>query len=175
MVSWRKSAAKAKLYDDLIKGVIPVQSGPGDPGPKELYETRYQHDPAFQDDNSGDAGKFSSRLRALRKQIATKYDRSKVDSDALANDRLIFPEQVHNDAGRGYPKWGGSGAKALLKVDVDAGLHLMMKPSELRMTRQEYQAYPPPVFRDHIYQELKSRKKNAKKKKLTMRMQTRAP
>jgi len=156
------------MYKDIIEGRVALARGPADPGPKELFETRYQHRPEFQVENHGDPGMFSSRLRALRKQITDKHERAIVDSNALANDRLLFPEVPDNDAGRGYPKWGGSMAKSLLKADIDAGIHSTMTPAELRDTRPEYKQFPPKVFRNHIYQDLKSRKKHVKKKKAKM-------
>jgi hypothetical protein len=128
----------------------------------------YKNLPAFQIEDHGNPGKFGSRLCALRKQFINKHDRAIVDSQALDNDRQLFPEVLGNDAGRGYPKWGPSQAKQLLKADVGAGLHKTMTPMELHLSRPEYQEFPLKVFRNHIYQEIKSRKKHPKTKKLSM-------
>jgi hypothetical protein len=165
MAKWKKSAAKAMLYKDILEGRLPLMRQNGDPTYETILATSYAHLPAFQEGNHGDPGKFGSRLRSLRKQIASKHDRATVDSNALANDRLLFPEVPEDDGGWGYQRWGGSVAQALLKADVDAGLHKQMLPADLFNTRPEYQQYPPKVFRNHIYQEVKSRKKHVKKKK----------
>lgn len=61
-----------------------------------------------------------------------------------------------NDS-RGYPRWDGSSAQRLLKLDVTAGAHMIMKPQVLQSTRDEYKPFPLKVFIDHIYQEKKSR------------------
>jgi hypothetical protein len=165
---WKHSAAKALLYKDILEGRLPMIRQNGDPTYDILLATSYAHLPAFQVEDHGAPGKFGNRLRSLRKQITDKHDRAQVDSDALDNDRQLFPKVFGNDAGRGYPKWGPSLAKQLLKADVDAGLHETMKPADLQQSRPEYQPFPPKVFRNHIYQEIKSRKKHPKTKKLSM-------
>ena len=60
-----------------------------------------------------------------------------------------------------YPHWDGSAAQGLLKVDVDEGRHINMRPQELRKTRVEYASFPVDVFRKHIHQEVRSRKDKA--------------
>jgi hypothetical protein len=165
---WKHSDAKAILYQDLKEGRLPAVRGPGDPGPKQLFESTYQHLPAFQLENHGNPDMFGGRLRSLRKQFIGKHDRAALDSDALENDRELFPENFANDAGRGYPKWGPSAAKELLKTDIDDGLHKTMTPMQLHQSCPEYEEFPLHVFRNHIYQDVKGRKKHPKVKKVRM-------
>jgi hypothetical protein len=63
-------------------------------------------------------------------------------------------------------------AEAQLKKDMDKGIHLKMKPAQMRASNTEYQKYPAKVFSDHIHQEVRARKfqtflhdKNEEKKK----------
>jgi hypothetical protein len=45
-----------------------------------------------------------------------------------------------------------------LKEDVDAGMTSNYEPKVLHHMRPEYQAFPLAVFRDHVYQEQRSRR-----------------
>jgi hypothetical protein len=57
--------------------------------------------------------------------------------------------------------WAGSAAESFLDEDIDAGLHELMPPGELRLTRNEYMVYPPKVFSKRIDQTLQTRKFHA--------------
>ena len=46
-------------------------------------------------------------------------------------------------------------------MDLDEGAHLLLKPSDLYETREEYQAFKLKVFRKHLYQEQDTRSKRA--------------
>jgi len=78
------------------------------------------------------------------------------DEAALFNDRQLHPVdpvQAH----RGYPRWAGSEAQRLLKVDIDNRVHETMQTRHFYQTRPEYQQSPLKVFRNHIQQERRSR------------------
>ncbi len=57
-----------------------------------------------------------------------------------------------------YPEWEGSEAQSWLKKDMKAGKHDTLQPMELWETRDAYQLFPLEVFRDHIYQEIRTGK-----------------
>ena len=57
-----------------------------------------------------------------------------------------------------YPEWEGSDAQKLLKKDMEDGRHETMQPMELWETRDTYLLFPLDVFRDHIYQEIRTNK-----------------
>jgi hypothetical protein len=57
--------------------------------------------------------------------------------------------------------WHKSEANELLKKDIDADKHLLMKPALLHRTRKEYEEFTLEVFRKRIYQEVDSRSKRA--------------
>jgi hypothetical protein len=101
-----------------------------------------------------DRRKFSSRLGALRKQIKLDTGATASDEAAYAHDRALRPAPSHNY--RGEPRWEGSIAQELLKLDVAANKQTTMKPKEFYESRLEYtQHYSLKTIREHIYQEVK--------------------
>jgi hypothetical protein len=145
---WKNSKAKKLLTQDLISGEIPLDSD--DMQPMIVYHQR----PEFID---FEYTRFRDRLRELRNQIIEKTARAASDSAAHARDRQIYPKPTHNH--RGEPRWEGSEAERLLRVDMDENKHKNMKPMELYNTREEYyDNYKLVVFRKHIDQEERCRK-----------------
>jgi hypothetical protein len=70
----------------------------------------------------------------------------------------LRPSPVAATTPQGYPRWDGSDAQRLLRHDIDKKRNEEYTPSQLRDKRPEYQAFPLKVFRDHIQQELRSRR-----------------
>jgi len=99
---------------------------------------------------------ISSQMFRRRRMIAI-VSRKRA---ALAHD-LLLPPRAATDPRGSYPRWDGSKAQRLLKLDIDSGEHKKMKPEKLHATRTEYQDFPLKVFRDHINQETKSRREKA--------------
>jgi hypothetical protein len=159
---WKNSKAKAVLYTDIVEGRVPVEPDDSALKPKELWD-QYKNLPEFQINDYNDHTKFSNRLRSLRTQIKEQYERADADFRAFVHDRQIFPEPEF-DYIRGYPHWNKSRAKKLLIRDIDIGKHKRVRPIKLYYTRPEYQEFPLKVFRDHIYQEVRKKKKRSKKK-----------
>lgn len=161
---WKNSKAKAKLYEDIVEGRVPVEPTGNDLKPKQLFEQRYQHLPEFQLEDYSDLKLFGSRLRGLRKAISLQYERAETDRLAFYNDRRIHPQPTFNDM-RGYPSWNGHAAQRRLRHDIEMGKHKRMSPIQLWQTQPIiYQVFPLKVFRNHIYSELRRRKKRSKKK-----------
>ena len=75
------------------------------------------------------------------------------DEAALAHD-LALGIRKNN---KPYPRWQGSEAEGLLKLDIDNGLNQIMRPKALRASRPQYLQFPLDVFRNHIYQETRAR------------------
>jgi hypothetical protein len=69
----------------------------------------------------------------------------------VKHDLELFPPS--KDDARGYPRWDGSSAQALLQEDMSAGKHKEMTAKKLQNTRQEYKKFPLKVFSDHVEQE----------------------
>ena len=99
---------------------------------------------------------FRSNLRSLRKKVGEKRQRAIEEEAALDHDRNLFPMSAYNQGGQ--PRWEGSNAEGLLKLDMNQGLHSILTPRELWGSRVEYQLFTRKVFRKHIYQEDRSRK-----------------
>ena len=159
---WKTSEAKALLREDIISKRVPASMGA-----KEVYAMRAEYK-EFPIKN------FPTNLKNLRKAIADNFARMQVDCEAYGHDRAILKTLATADP-TNHP-WHKSEAKKLLKQDIDEGKHLQMKPSELRGTRKEYEAFGLEVFRKHIHQDVDSRskrsfrfaKKNKKKSRATV-------
>ena len=126
----------------------------------EIYEL-YRDLPAFVSIKNGP--KLSARIARLRTRVIDRNERAARDANALAHDLPLFPRPTHNH--RKEPRWQGSKAQSSLHVDIDAGLHRTMEPRDLYKTRPEYQQFLLKTFRDHIYQEVRTRKLGAFVKK----------
>lgn len=157
-IEWKKSKAKKLLFVDLSDGTIPLDAK--DMPPQTVYLQR----PEFSEIQYE---RFRTNLNDMRKNIRAKKTHAASDSVALAHDRAIHPKKPLNH--RGEPRWEGSEAERLLKVDIDNGMNEGQTPSELWKSREEYQYYPLTVFRKHVHQEVKLRKfiahRRAKKQK----------
>ena len=144
---WRYSEARALLEKDLVDGTIPIDSDLMEP------QVVYGQRPEFSD---FPYKKFRDNLSAARRRHRDAKNRSATDAAALAHDRGIYPKKATNH--RGEPRWDGSQAQALLKIDVHEGKNRTMAPNALRDSRAEYQEFPLDVFRGHIHQEWKRQK-----------------
>jgi hypothetical protein len=141
------TVARDLLKKDLKEGRISSDL----PSAKEVYEMRSEY-------KAVPWQRFRDNLRNLRKKFVELKDRAKTDSAAVANDRNLFPVDEGQNVGFAYPRFGGSEAERLLKLDVSNGEHKKMKPKELKLTRPEYEPFPPCVFAKHIHQELRERR-----------------
>jgi hypothetical protein len=107
---------------------------------------RYTKTQKHQRDNGGRHDRLKETLQGLK-------DRADKDEAAFLHDEALNL-RVNN---KPYPRWGGTIAEDLLKIDIDAGKHETMKPRELQATRPEYSLYPLKEFRDHVQQERRGR------------------
>jgi hypothetical protein len=143
----RSSKAKSLLTEDLVNDTIPLSNDEMDA--YDVYLSRVEFTEfAFEN--------FRSNLRTLRKKIGEKRLLALEEAEALEHDRNLFPLSEFDQ--RGQPRWEGSDAERLLKLDMDEGYHSILKPRELWGSRGEYQVFTRKVFRKHIYQEDRSRK-----------------
>jgi hypothetical protein len=143
--SWE--TAKALLQQDIFSGMLQPTMRP-----KEVYSMRVEY-------KEVEYKKFRANLNSLRKACEKLSARAMVDSAAVAHDWEVHPIQK-NVLGV-YPRWDGSEAQRLLKIDVQNGKNNAMAPCKLRMTREEYNSYPVDVFRKHIHQEVRSHRVTA--------------
>lgn len=137
--------AKELLKEDIISGyALPSM------GPEEVAELRWEYERVpFKN--------FKVNLNRLRKDLDNKSDLATNDDFAVAHDRRLHPVSI-NPPGFSYPRWNGSEAERLLKIEVDNGSHARMPPRALHKTEGAYQCFPIGIFRNHIYQEVRSRR-----------------
>ena len=103
---------------------------------------------------------FEPGLERIRGGVSERKKRVAFDQSAFENDRKIYPVQATTE--RGTSRWCGSVAEKALKEDVDAGRHEEMKPKELYESGpNDYGEHILDSFRDHIYQEARSRSSRA--------------
>lgn len=146
--SWAKSKARQLLYQDLVDNVVPREPDASMPT-KEIFTSRPEY-------AATGYKLFSSRLSTLRKIV--RKDLNRAEDDQAAFDNFRANNTIHTHTARGYPEWDGSEAQAQLKLDINAGLHEELEPSELWALRPEFDDFPLKVFRDHIYQEIRTAK-----------------
>ena len=144
----RITAAKALVKKKLEEGLIPAAVHPV--GPRELWG-QHQEFHAFWTYN-----KFCDYLSAQRCRIRSNDKQGDRDFGAFQHDRAIFPVKMVGEYGR--PRWRGSDAERLLKIDIDQGRHKTMKPKEMFEHCPENLPFGLKCYRDHIHQEIKSQK-----------------
>lgn len=160
---WRNSAAKKYLKRCFKDGVIPLKYSveDGGVGPKAVWEAHCKDHASFKgmsyDDN------FASRLRAVKKDSESKMARAEVDKANLTAFRQQHPVQAFNSLGE--PRWEGSEAQCLLKIALEEITKLsaeeiekQLEPKVLFETEPSYRTFTLAKFRDHIYQEIRSRR-----------------
>lgn len=158
---WGHSDAKAALYAAIVEGEIPLKIPDAAQGEVEDEETLWEFfciRPEVH--NYGGFDKhFKRRLNACREQVQAGRSRAEIDQEAF--DIFVKNHPKHSEAANGdYPEWEGHEAQRLLKIDMAAGLHKVMAPSELweMDERSAYREFPLTVFRSHIYQEGRTEK-----------------
>jgi hypothetical protein len=153
-ITWKKSEAKRLLYKVIMEDLIPLE-GTDDKGEptmplRDIYMMRPQYSDYLYD-------KFYSRLSGLRKTINEANTRAKDDEEAFKNYKQNHPpsEVSHN----GCIQWQGSESRELVLEDIEEGLLTQLGKKELWGSRPEYyELFPLSVFRDKIYQELRTEK-----------------
>lgn len=148
IVKWQYCEAKQILIAEIVMKRIPLE----DDGTMSDLDV-YNHRPEFAEYAFVF---FPERLSACREQVKTQQSRSKDDQEAYDIYIKLHPKSSYSQ--RGYPEWEGSDAQRLLLQDLADGKHDNMKPKKLRATRPEYCLFPKKVFRDHIYQMLRTEK-----------------
>jgi hypothetical protein len=138
---WRHSDAKKQLAKDILDGKT------DDKDPKQVHEMRAEY-------TEYKLANFRTNFKNLQTSLSTLQDRADDDEAAFIHDEGLNLRANNKP----YPRWGGTEAEKLLQEDIDNGRNLTMKPRELQATRAEYSAYPLKVFRDHVQQEIRSRR-----------------
>ena len=151
-VKWRYSAAREILQEDffteggfLFKNALSVEDA------FDFYNQKYPH---FFSQIPWE--QFKNNYKRYEKQCNERNIRSFKEDIYLKHDRKINPTKTHN--AKGEPKFDLHPAKPLLIEDIKNKLHERMTPSELRKTRPEYQAFVNKIFKERIYQIVRTQK-----------------
>lgn len=147
-VPWADSEARHILLKDLAEGVVPME--PDESMPTNVIFTSHPEFATY------GYRLFSSRLSGLRKIVKRDMSRAETDKQRFINFKAN--NETHSMTAHGYPEWDGSDARKKLIEDIDSGLVDTLEPAELWNLREEYEPFPLKVFRDHIYQEIGTRK-----------------
>jgi hypothetical protein len=127
-IRWQDSEAKARLRDTLMSD------------PQHRWWTMRAQD-VFQEDEllRRYPNNCADRLRRLKTTIQANMKKIAFDDKAAAAHMLRFPPSEINN--RGNLRLHGHAAKSFLELDVAAGKHKTMTPTELRETRDEYKEF----------------------------------
>lgn len=152
--TWQNSKARALLYHDIKNGEVPLDARDENNQIIMKWQDIYMMRPEYSDYNPAS---FNRRLRDLRKIVRNCMNRAEDDQAAFDLFKANHPVSLHSKYG--YIQWQGSDAQRLLKIDMGAGRHNEMKKSDLWLSRTEYHnEFPLKVFRDKIYQEIRTAK-----------------
>lgn len=147
---WRTSKAKQLVAQDVIDGLIPME---GEIDVEAIFNEHYVGHSFFKD-FPFDKIRYKDRFTSIQKAVKKHKDWAQCDSEKFLQDRALHPPADKNI--RGELRWKGSEAQQFLKVDMEQGLHLQMKPRELHKTRDAYKLFGERVFQQHIDQQKQS-------------------
>lgn len=97
---------------------------------------------------------FGNNWLRMKKSIGAAKSHAVRDRLALIHDRNLYPIDQED-------RWDGSLAQSYLHQDLDNEFHLHFTPTELRLSRTEYQKFKLPKFTEHIHQYLRSKKETS--------------
>ena len=148
---WLYHPLRAFLLEKIVSGEIPANYKLMKP--RDVWETfcdadvfeGFEHDAAF-----------TRRLLSLRKLVEEGKQRADKDLDAFKAAKQNHPPPARNH--RDEPQWNGSEAQRLLKIDIANNLHRTHWPRHLYDSKPAYKEFSLDTFRDHIYQEVQTRK-----------------
>ena len=144
---WINSDAKKLMVQDMMDGIVPVDEKILNV--EKLFNELYAHQPEFKD-FPFDITRYTDRIGRLQTAVRRLKWASDYDRQCLEEARSVYPKQAHGPTGEIL--WRESEADHFLELDMEAGLHLQMKPSELRATRECYKQFNPKRFSKRIDQ-----------------------
>jgi hypothetical protein len=96
---------------------------------------------------------FAKQLEAHRAQVAKENEKLSAAWKAFEHDQALFSRRTHDR--RGKLVFDMHPAKLKLREDVKNKVHKSLSPSELLLTRPEYQCFTLDEFRERVYQEIR--------------------
>lgn len=153
---WMSSDAKQLIAQDMIDGFVPRTEKLTKELVDQIYDQLYKGHEYFKN-FPYDSERYLARMQSIQVTLTTWIQSAKKDAVSLRKDREKYPAPTHNI--RGEPRWNGSEAQRLLKIDMDNGEHEKVSaPRFLWETRDEYKEFSKKAFRKHIDQAKQSRK-----------------
>ena len=150
-IDWLKSEARYILLDDLEHEILSLDEKEV---PVELAWGVYREHPAFKDIVCYD--QFAKQLAAHRGQVKRRKDAMVEQLKAFQHDRELHKEATYNN--RGEPVFALLPAKLLLRDDVTNKRHVGRTPTQLWLSRPEYQVVTRDKFAERIRQEIRYQK-----------------
>ena len=129
--------AKPLLEDDYLNNVVNETMAR-----QEVWSSRRE----FQ---AVPINNFGNNWLAMKRRIGALKSRAEDDAEALLHDRAHYPKKSN--------RWDDSAAKAMLEDDVKNNKHTEMGPKNLWLSKNEYKDFDLKQFRQHIYQEKRSK------------------
>lgn len=153
-IKWKKSQARALLYNDVLEGRVPLDpvdyQGRSTMKLEEIFRmhTEYQ---------LYDRKKFSRRLSSIRDVVRDLKNRKEIDEDAFNVYRRNHLPSLTSS--KGYPEWQGSNAQTLVCQDLENEVNKGKTMSEFWLSRPEYyENYPLAPFKHKVRQEIRTAK-----------------
>lgn len=145
---WIHSKAKAKLKSLLLDESSWVQLCT----PEEIHcgDKDFEQYPI---------ARFKANYTTLKTRIESEQQSVMLDERAFKQHQEKFPRKATTE--RGYKFWNKHPAEKRLEGMVKRGETVNRKPSEIREMHPDFQEFPSPVFRSHLYQEQRKAKEGA--------------
>ena len=144
---WINSDAKHLMTQDMLDGLIPSDKRINNIF--KLWTEFYSQQPEFKDFPYEET-RFRSRLEGLQKSVSRLVWAARYDQECHDEAKAIYPDEKHGPTGDIL--WRNSEADRLLEIDMANGMHLNMLPSELRLTKPEYQEFSVARFSKRVDQ-----------------------
>jgi hypothetical protein len=145
---WQSSLAKAFLLKLLKDPNAPLE-GKSD---EEIFKLH----PVFEGykfDN------FKTNMKSLKEKVENDRRMAMIETEMFESDMKLYNRKELTVGG--YPFWHLHPSSALLEKDVEDGIAYQIAPKELRLTREEYQEFPPKIFVNHIHQAKRKHREGA--------------
>ena len=152
-IPWRNCVPRAIIIEDLIAGYLPMDND--EMTAEHAWKYMYENMDEFKEAKVV-FSQFAARLKDHRTQVKKNLKRAARETQALRHDRKLIPRKATNH--KGEKVFDLSEAKLLLRDDIENDRHCGITPTQLWLSRPEYQEFELDIFRHRIYQEQRRKK-----------------
>lgn len=150
---WGSSDAKQLLAQDMLDGIVPVDKKIKNT--EKLFEELHKCQPEFKD-FPFDLERHKACIAHPQENMSQLKWASAHDKESLEEALQVYPKQSHGPTGE--ISWRDSEADRQLEIDMATGLHLTIKPSKLRASKECHKAFSIRRFSKHINQKKEAAK-----------------